>query len=206
MSPLKDRDAYLARVGATAPTTLAEIHRPHATSIAFENFDCLAGRPVELDPAHIEDKLVGRGRGGLLDPVRFEIGAESVQSGWRYRLVEDGAELVLQVFQDDSWSDLYGFVPEPAEPVDIEVSNWFTATHPESPFVTGLFAGARRVDRCLSLFVYEQAVMIERAVGEASTATEITLDEVPALLADRFGITGVSVGPDGRLGLGQNVR
>ena len=66
---------------------------------------------------------VGFGGGGLLDPVPFEIGVENDQSGWLYRLVEDGPELVLQVFQDGAWADMYGFVPEPVPVIDVEVSN-----------------------------------------------------------------------------------
>ena len=141
---------------------------------------------------------VGFGGGGLLDPLPFETGAESEQSGWRYRLVEDGPELVLQAFQDGEWSDMYGFVPEPAEPVDIVVNNWFTATHPESPFVTGVMVGLRRPERCLSLFVYEQAVLVERPVGGESSVTEVPLEEVPAILAERFNISDVAL-HDGRL-------
>ena len=95
---------------------------------------------------------VGLGGGGLLDPVPFEVGRESVQSGWRYRLREDGPELVVQVFQDGVWNDMYGCVPSPRKRVDIEVNNWYTATHPESPFVTGVMAGLRSPDRCLTLF------------------------------------------------------
>jgi len=144
---------------------------------------------------------VGFGGGGLLDPLPFEEGAETDQSGWRYRLVRDDAELVLQVHQDDAWTDLYGFVPEPVPMVDIEVSNWFTATHPSSPFVTGVMAGARRVDRCLSLFVYGQAVLVEREQGQSSTTTEIGIDDVPAVLEQRFGLRGVVVRPDQRLSI-----
>jgi len=262
MSPLADLDGYLARIGLAGPATLSDVHRAHVTSVAFENFDSASGRTVSLDPAHLEDKLVARrrggycfeqnllllaaleslgvdevapmlarvrigaedgprslnhlllrvvddgkawvadvgfGGGGLLDPVPFETGIESDQAGWRYRLVDDGAEIVLQVFQDGAWTDLYGFVPEPVEFVDVEVSNWFIATDPESPFVTGVFAGARRVDRCLTLFVCEEAVLIERPVGEGSSTTEVGIDEVPSLLAQRFGIAGVSLGPDDRL-------
>ena len=227
---LKDVDGYLARIGLPALSTLAEVHRAHATSVVFENFDPATGTPTTLDQDHLEEKLIARGRGGycfeqnlllasalktlgateiapmlarvrmgpegtprplnhlllrvteggatwlcdvgfggggLLDPVPFEVGVESEQSGWRYRLAEDGAELVLQVFQDDKWTDMYGFVPEPVPFVDIEVNNWFTATHPDSPFVTGLMIGARQVDRCLSVFVSEQAVLVERPVGGA---------------------------------------
>jgi N-hydroxyarylamine O-acetyltransferase len=141
---------------------------------------------------------VGFGGGGLLDPLPFETGTESEQSGWRYRLVEDGLELVLQVYQDGGWTDMYGFVPEPAEAVDIVVNNWFTATHPDSPFVTGIMAGVRRPERCLSLFVYEQAVLVERPVGGASAVTEVPLGAVPAILAERFDIRGVALGNDGR--------
>jgi N-hydroxyarylamine O-acetyltransferase len=265
MAPLNDVDGYLARIGLPALRSLAEVHRAHATSIAFENFDPATGTAVSLDQGHLEEKLIARGRGGycfeqnlllasaleelgvaeiapmlarvrmgpegtprplnhlllrvvdgdatwladvgfggggLLEPVPFEVGVESDQSGWRYRLVEDGAELVLQVFQDGGWTDMYGFVPEPVQPVDIEVNNWYTATHPESPFVTGLMIGVRRADRCLSMFINEQAVLVERPVGGSSSITEVPLDEVTALLDGRFGMAGVVRRPDGRFAIG----
>ena len=265
MPPLASVEAYLRRIGLVghADLGLAEVHRAHATSVPFENFDSFSGVPVSLALEDLESKLVERGRGGycfehnlllasaleslggmevspllarvrlgpegaprplnhlglrvkdrdganwladvgfggggLLEPVPFEPGIESDQSGWRYRIVEDGPEFVLQVLQDGGWSDMYGFVPEPAEPVDIVVSNWFTATHPESPFVTGVMAGLRSLERCLSLFVNEQAVLVERPVGGASVITEIPLGGVPELLAARFGIEGVSLGDGDRL-------
>ena len=143
---------------------------------------------------------VGFGGGGLLDPLSFELGIEADQSGWVYRLVEDGPEWVLQVHQDGAWTDMYGFVPEPAERIDIEVNNWYTSTHPESSFVTGVMAGLRQPERCLTLFVFEQAILIERPVGGASSLTEVPLTQVPALLAERFGIPDVVI-TDGRLAL-----
>jgi hypothetical protein len=33
---------------------------------------------------------VGLGAGALLEPIPFEVGGETDQSGWRYRLLEDG--------------------------------------------------------------------------------------------------------------------
>jgi len=142
---------------------------------------------------------VGFGGGGLLDPVPLETGVEVEQSGWRYRIVEDGPQLVLQVFNDASWTDCYGFVPEPAQMVDIEVNNWYTSTHPESGFVTGIIAGARRVDRCVSLFAGDRPVLVERPVGGGSTVTSLGIEEVPGVLAEQLGINGVSLGADGRL-------
>jgi N-hydroxyarylamine O-acetyltransferase len=269
MSPLANIDAYLARIGLRRPVTLAEVHRAHATSIAFENFDSYSGRPVSLDLAHLEDKMVTRrrggycfehnlllmaalesiglvdvapmlarvrlgpegsarplnhlllrvvddgttwladvgfGGGGLLDPLPLEPGLESDQSGWRYRIIEDGQELVLQVLNDGAWTDCYGFVPTPVPRVDIEVNNWYTATHPDSGFVTGIMTGARRVDRCVSLFAGEEAMLVERPVGGASTVTPVGIEEAPAMLADLLGINGVSVGPDGRLRIDDSIQ
>jgi N-hydroxyarylamine O-acetyltransferase len=259
-----DLSSYLDRIGlGDDSTSLAAVHRAHATTIVFENFDPSTGQPVVLDVDSLADKMITRGRGGycfehnmllkaaleemglgpvdlmlarvriggtgddrpldhlllrvteggrpwladvgfggggLLDPVPFEIGVESDQSGWLYRLVEDGPELVLQVFQDGVWVDMYGFVPEPVPVIDVEVSNWYTATYPTSTFVTGVLVGRRSPDRCLSLFVFEQAILVERPAGGASEVAEVPRTEVPGLLAKRFGIEGVTLGSDGRLG------
>ena len=267
MPPLTAIEAYLDRIGLAgrADPGLVEVHRAHATSIAFENFDSFSGTPVSLDLSDLENKIVARGRGGycfehnlllasaleslggrqvdpmlarvrldpngapsplnhlllqvtdrdgstwladvgfggggLLDPLPFETGTETEQSGWRYRLVDDGPELVLQVYQDGGWSDMYGFIPEPASHVDIVVNNWYTSTHPESQFVTGIMAGLRSPERCSMLFVNEQAILVERPVGGESAIVEVALEDVPALLAERFGIDRVVLGKDGRLGL-----
>jgi N-hydroxyarylamine O-acetyltransferase len=263
MATLSSPEAYLARIGLadTRDPGLAELHRAHATTISFENFDSYSGRPVSLDLDDLEAKIVARrrggycfehnlllagalaslggrdvdpilarvrlgpegaprplnhlllrvrdrdnslwladvgfGGGGLLDPVPFEVGRESDQSGWRYRLCEDGSELVLQVFQDGDWSDMYGFVPEPAPRVDIEVNNWYTATHPELFFATDVVVGLRTPERCLTLLVSEGAVLIERPLGGASNLSEVPLDEVPALLATRFGVPNVELAASG---------
>src|SRR5688500_1067883 len=64
-----DLAAYLARVGlatAPAPTAagLAELHLAHATHIPFENLDVLLGKPIRLDLASLQQKLVRDRRGG----------------------------------------------------------------------------------------------------------------------------------------------
>jgi N-hydroxyarylamine O-acetyltransferase len=147
---------------------------------------------------------VGFGGGGLLDPIPFEIGAVSDQAGWRYRIVEDGPEWVLQVFQDGDWSDVYGFVATPVPLVDVEVSNWYTATHPQSPFVTGLVAGRRSPDTCLALFAFEEAVLVERHAGQGASITPVERATLPELLERRFGVPGTAIGPDGRISLASN--
>jgi hypothetical protein len=66
--------------------------------------------------------------------------------------------------------------------------------------------GRRSPDRCLSLFVYEEAVLVERPVGGASEVTEVDRSDVPGLLAERFGIDGVTLGAEGRFGLAVSSR
>ena len=44
---------------------------------------------------------VGFGAGTLLEPIPFGPGEEHEQEGWRFRVVQDGEELVLQGFLAD---------------------------------------------------------------------------------------------------------
>ena len=64
-----DLDAYLTRIGYTGdrqPTldVLNALHLAHATHIPFENLDILRGRPIRLDLASLQAKLVAARRGG----------------------------------------------------------------------------------------------------------------------------------------------
>ncbi|HEX5304828.1 MAG TPA: arylamine N-acetyltransferase, partial [Dyella sp.] len=69
MQPEIDLAAYVRRIGLLQPprpdlATVQAIVRAHVAAIAFENIDTLMGKPIDLDPLAIEDKLVHRGRGG----------------------------------------------------------------------------------------------------------------------------------------------
>ena len=62
-------DAYLHRIDYTGnrrPTidVLNALHLAHATHIPFENLDILLGRPIRLDLASLQAKLVAGHRGG----------------------------------------------------------------------------------------------------------------------------------------------
>jgi N-hydroxyarylamine O-acetyltransferase len=71
-----DLDAYFARIGYDGPRTptletLKAIHHAHALTIPFENLDVLAKRPINLDLASLQKKLVADRRGGYC----FEVNA-----------------------------------------------------------------------------------------------------------------------------------
>ncbi|WP_109529772.1 MULTISPECIES: arylamine N-acetyltransferase family protein [Nocardia] len=64
-----DLDAYLARIGfdgERAPTsaTLRRLVYLHTTTIPFENLEIILGRTIPLDLSALQDKLIGRRRGG----------------------------------------------------------------------------------------------------------------------------------------------
>ena len=69
MSDDFDLDAYFARIGYGGPAradleTLSALHAAHVGAIPFESLDPLTGRPVRLDLAHLQAKLVRSRRGG----------------------------------------------------------------------------------------------------------------------------------------------
>ena len=64
-----DLDAYCARIGYDGPReatleSLRALHNLHPQAIPFENLDPLLKRPVKLDAASLQAKLVEGGRGG----------------------------------------------------------------------------------------------------------------------------------------------
>jgi N-hydroxyarylamine O-acetyltransferase len=142
---------------------------------------------------------VGFGLGTLLEPLPFGPAGVHEQSGWRYRVIEDGPELVLQRAERDGWVDLYGFVAQPVPPVDVETSNWWTSTSPRSPFVTGLFVGIQRDEGVhTSLSDWNGLELVEQTPADRRV-TAVARQEIPELLAERFALGGFTLGTAGRL-------
>jgi N-hydroxyarylamine O-acetyltransferase len=144
---------------------------------------------------------VGFGLGTLLDPIPFGPDPDAVhaQSGWSFRVVEDGRELVLQTRGPDGWSDVYGFPPDPAARIDIEVSNWWMCTHPRSPFVFGLIACVNRDDgRREAISDWSGALRVITMAPDGTESSEEPREVVPSKL-EHFGLPGFALGEDGRV-------
>jgi N-hydroxyarylamine O-acetyltransferase len=106
MSERIDLDAYLRRIGydgSRAPTlgTLRALHLRHALAIPFENLDPFLRRPVRLDLASLQQKLVHDRRGGYcfehnllfkaaLDTLGFRVAGLAARVVWN---VPDGVTL-----------------------------------------------------------------------------------------------------------------
>lgn len=126
---------------------------------------------------------VGFGGEGLLHPVRMDGGAHA-QFASTYRIVAEGSLRVLQSLHHGAWDDLYAFVPEPRLPVDFEMANHFTGTHPESRFVKTLTAQlpGPEVRRILRNCSYAEI----RA--DAVEGRELAVEEVVPTLREVFGL------------------
>jgi N-hydroxyarylamine O-acetyltransferase len=142
---------------------------------------------------------VGFGRGGLLEPIPFGPGTVYEQAGWRYRIVADGDEFVLQMATGDDWVDQYGFLPHPVPLIDVETSNWFTATHPRSLFVTSLMVSAQPVDSSWFSLSNRGGLLFSEYTPAGSTSQPLEPGAVGELLATRFSLPGFALEPDGRL-------
>ncbi|MBV8408801.1 MAG: arylamine N-acetyltransferase [Alphaproteobacteria bacterium] len=101
MSDTLRLDNYLARIGRSgeiAPdlATLARLHAAHVDAIPFESFDPLLRRPVPLDLASLQAKLVDSRRGGycfeqnllfkaVLDAIGFTVTGLTGRVRWMSR-------------------------------------------------------------------------------------------------------------------------
>jgi N-hydroxyarylamine O-acetyltransferase len=142
---------------------------------------------------------VGFGAGTLLEPIPFGPGEVHEQSGWRFRVVPEADQLVLQTADGPDWVDLYAFLPQPVPQIDVETSNWFTSTHPRSPFVTGLIVTSHHPDGTrMSLSDWTQLALVTQTPDGSSTLP-VMLESVPGLLESEFGLPGFSLSGDGRI-------
>jgi N-hydroxyarylamine O-acetyltransferase len=136
---------------------------------------------------------------GFLEPIPFGPGPTREQSGWSFRVVEEGSELVLQKLAGDEWVDVYGFLPQPVPLIDVETSNWWTSTHPHSLFVTGLIVGVRGDDGTGTLLCDWSELSLSEQTPTGTSVTPLARAAIPELLATRFSLPGFALGADERI-------
>ena len=143
---------------------------------------------------------VGFGLGTLLDPIPFGPSGVQEQSGWKFQVVEEGEELVLQTLTADGWSDVYGFPPKPAMRVDIEVNNWFMCSFPASPFVFGLIVSKNHSDgRREAMHDWSGTLQSIAMNPDGVVETPESREAIPSLLANRFDLPGFELDFNGKV-------
>lgn len=123
---------------------------------------------------------------GLLDPLPWGDTGPHGQGCWTYRLVPRG-ERGWQMTQrrGAGWQPLYSFTEEPQHLSDIEVANYFTSTHPSSPFAGQLVVMRKDDDRQLRLRGRQLSSV--RCDGSESER-ELTDAEVARALREEFAL------------------
>ena len=246
-----DVEAYLRRIGYSdgrdaSAATLEALHRAHVTHIPFENLDVVVGRPIALDLASLQAKLVAGRRGGycfeqnllfsavlrafgftmtnlaarvrlgsnvvrprthmtlvveadgarwltdvgfggqgLLVPVPLEGGFRSEQGAWTFRVADENGLHVLQSSRGGQWQDLYAFTLEPQHRVDYELTNYYTSTHPSSPFTQMVIA--QRIAPDVRRTLRDREYSEDRG-RDVATRTLAGGDEIRDVLAEEFGL------------------
>ena len=83
------------------------------------------------------------------------------------------------------WMDLYVFTDEPQHPIDYEVANHFTSTHPGSPFVEELIVQRA----CPDLQLVLRGTELSEFRPDGVTISTVDADELCGVLQQRFGLS-----------------
>ncbi len=118
---------------------------------------------------------VGFGGVTLTAPIRFVAGIEQETPHEPHRLVHRGDEIELQARLDGDWVPLYRASPVAQAPIDFEVGNWFTSTHPQGLFTNNLMCARPDPDCRYALLndrftIRRRGAMPERRVLESADA------------------------------------
>lgn len=140
----------------------------------------------------------GMGSLSLTAPLAMADGLEQDTPHDRRRLVRRDDHLVQQVLFDGTWQDVHLFRPETAAPVDLELGNWYSHTHPQAHFRNNLLVARATPDGRCTLFNRE--FTRRHRDGRAEKRTLATPDELLAVLAEHFNLSfpaGTRFGPPG---------
>jgi N-hydroxyarylamine O-acetyltransferase len=93
----------------------------------------------------------GFGGYGLVVPLALDTAAEQIVRGETRRIVTDGRLHTQQVLVASEWVEAYRFTLDPMQPIDFEIANWYTSTHPQSRFRQNLIAALPKADRRIAI-------------------------------------------------------
>jgi N-hydroxyarylamine O-acetyltransferase len=119
-------------------------------------------------------------------PLRPEEPSETPHETMRLMPLDD--ELVLQARVGEEWRNIYRVSPRPVLDVDYEVANWFTATHPGSPFVSNLVLSRPLSDGRRATF-FNGRLTIRQADGQVERQMLETEEAIAAAMTDTFALT-----------------
>jgi N-hydroxyarylamine O-acetyltransferase len=141
-----------------------------------------------------EPWLADVGFGGCVPNAPLRLNAEAPQPTGHesFRVRPEGGSLVIEAERSGDWLALYELLPEPQLPIDYELANWFTATHPNSPFRRNLMV--TRVTPEARYALLDNRFTVRQPSGETEQRT-LDADALERVLAEIFTLP---VSPDWR--------
>src|SRR5260370_21990109 len=103
------------------------------------------------------------------------------------RFIGMGDELTLQSRLGDRWEHIYRVVLLPRVDAEYEICNWFTASHPESPYRRNLIA-ARPGPGKTRITLFNTRLTVRHATGKVERRTLADTSEYGDVLAETFGL------------------
>ncbi len=123
--------------------------------------------------------------GGLLDPLPWGDTGPHRQGGWTYQLIVQGGTWQVREQHNDGWATLYSFTEERQHLSDVVMSNHFTSTYPDSPFIAQIVVMGKAPEQHRRLI--GRPLSITRPDG-AVHERELSDPEIADTLRTEFGL------------------
>jgi N-hydroxyarylamine O-acetyltransferase len=130
---------------------------------------------------------VGMGAVGPTAPLALDTEAEQSTPHEPRRLRQSGGMILHQLRSGTDWLDVYEFCPKTVPvPMDFELSNWYSCTHPKAYFMNNLVVTRTEPDRRVIIFNCDFTYRYPD--GRAETRNIASPNELLALLAEHFNL------------------
>lgn len=130
---------------------------------------------------------VGIGSMSLTGAFRFDVEGEQWTPHEPRRIVREGDRLFHQVRLGDDWHDVLEFTGESMPPIDRELANWYTSTHPQSHFRSRLMV-ARALPNGGRLVLLNRELTRRTRDGVVDTLAVATPAHLLEVLANEFAL------------------
>lgn len=128
---------------------------------------------------------VGFGGAVLTAPLRWVMDEVQPTPHEPFRLRAVGDEVMLDIKLED-WTPVYQLAHGTPAPIDYEVGNWFTSTHPSSKFRQSLMVARTTPEARYALLNNRLTI---RVPGSPAQRRDLTVDEMSEALSEIFALT-----------------
>ena len=130
---------------------------------------------------------VGFGNLAPTAALRLTPGIEQETPHEVMRFIDVGGELTLQAELKHGWQHIYRVIPYPRYDGEYEITNWYTATHPDAPYLTNIIAAKPGPNRT-RVTMYNARVTVRDADGHSEKRWLKTESEFADALRGEFGL------------------